>query len=180
MKDCMLDLETLGTSPNSVIVQVGLCAFNFQNEETDPGIEVNIDIQKSLDLGFQVDGSTLEWWFGQSDEAMKSIIQMPRYSPGKAILIVQQYLKRLGIERVWSHATFDAPILLNYFRQTGMQCPIHYRGFRDIRTLVGLAGFNRSDWIRFFEQNKGVKHTALADCKTQIDYCREAYARIQR
>lgn len=180
MKDCMLDLETLARSPDTVIVQIGVCAFNLRTGESDMGIEANIDIQKSLDMGFQVDGGTIEWWFGQSKEAVESILKMPRYSPEKACLVVQQYLKRFKIDRIWSHATFDAPILLHHFRRVGLQFPVHYRGFRDIRTLVSLAGFQKSDWTRFFGQKEGVAHTALADCKTQIKYCVEAYARIQR
>jgi hypothetical protein len=151
MKDCMLDLETLGRSSDAVIIQIGLCAFDFRTEESDAGVELNIDIQRSLEAGFWVDGGTVEWWMNQPEVAIKSILAQPRYSPQKAC----------------------------HFRQVGLQFPVHYRGFRDIRTLVALAGFTKSDWKGFYD-NQHVKHTALGDCKTQIAYCLEAYARIQR
>lgn len=64
---------------------------------------------------------------------------------------------------VWSHATFDPPILQNAYNKVGLQTPIHYRWNRDIRTLCELSGVEKTEV-------KGVAHNALDDCINQAEY----------
>lgn len=175
MKDCMLDLETLGRTADAVIIQIGLCRFDIRTGERDEGFEVNIDLEDSIRQGFRLEGPTIEWWLRQSREARESVIAHPKYPVKVALRKAQQYMK--GADTLWSHATFDAPILSYHFNRMKVKQPIHYRGHRDIRTLVALTGFKRQD----IKSDPGsVKHTALADCITQIAYCSQCYKNIKR
>lgn len=182
MKDCMLDLETLGRDADTVVLQIGLLRFDIETGEIDDeGFEVNIDILDSLRQGFKVDGSTIEWWFNQSNEARESVISKPKFPVKVALQKAAKYMK--GCNTLWSHATFDAPILAYHFRKMMVKMPIHYRGHRDIRTLVHLAGLSKNEF-EFYKlgkpgQDPGPRHTALADCRTQVEYCHECWKRIK-
>lgn len=94
MKHIHLDLETLSTEANAVILSIGACWFDPQGDGflhswpdnphpdgpeekfypfclTPLNFEAKIDIQSCLDVGMAVSGSTLTWWSQQSDEARK-------------------------------------------------------------------------------------------------------------
>lgn len=176
MKDCMLDLETLGRSPNAVILQIGLCRFDICSGEQDEGFEVNIDLQDSLRQGFVVGGPTIEWWLGQDPIAQQAVIAKPKFPEKVALRKAAQYMK--GANTLWSHATFDAPMLAYHFTEMNVKLPIHYRGHRDIRTLVDLADFKKFEYDLYCDSHL-VRHTALADCKNQIRYCHECWKRVK-
>jgi hypothetical protein len=174
MKDCMLDLETLGRTADAVILQIGLCRFNIFTGERDEGFEVNIDLNDSIRQGFALEGSTIEWWLNQDDAARQAVIAKPKFPVKVALQKAAQYMK--GCTTLWSHATFDAPILAYHFKKMDVKLPIHYRGHRDIRTLVSLSNFRKYEYE--FYRDEGIRHTALADCIRQIKYCSECWKRI--
>ena len=68
--DIMLDLETLATSPDSVILTFGAIKFNpFDPEqEMDDGIYFRINVDEQITLGRNVDEGTVAWWGTQSEE----------------------------------------------------------------------------------------------------------------
>lgn len=61
----MLDLETLGTCPGSVILQIGAVRSNN-------GLERTITIDSCLRAGLTVDGDTIGWWLRQSEAARRA------------------------------------------------------------------------------------------------------------
>lgn len=65
----MIDIETLGTRPKSVILSVGYAVFD------DTGIlEADyhtLSVDDQLAAGRVTDESTVEWWAKQSEEAQK-------------------------------------------------------------------------------------------------------------
>jgi hypothetical protein len=100
MKHIMLDLETLSTEANAVIVQIGAVWFNPHGDQytITPGsarwneladnpeyggmlphdlfsmcFERTIDAQTCLDAGMAVSGGTLKWWAEQGDDARKRV-----------------------------------------------------------------------------------------------------------
>lgn len=92
MKHVMLDLETLGTEANSVIVGIGAVWFDPHGEQHNAApvsissvpaendypynlfpmcFERSIDIQSNLDVGRSISGGTLKWWAEQGDGARR-------------------------------------------------------------------------------------------------------------
>lgn len=65
----MIDLETLGKSPNAVISQISAVKFNPITKQILSEFDRNLDIQKQLDNGHEMDASTVQWWLTQSKEA---------------------------------------------------------------------------------------------------------------
>ena len=71
----MIDLETLGTQPDSVIISLGIIKFDpYTDAEPYEGNYLKLDIEEQNTLGRQVDEDTLAWWSKQDpkvrDEAL--------------------------------------------------------------------------------------------------------------
>lgn len=161
MKDLMIDIETLGTSHNAVVTQIGALKFNRETGETDKGICLNVSIDDCLRLGLEVDAGALKFWWENVPSFLEGAMPV-----GKAVQILNEYCK--GAEAVWSHATFDMPILANMCLKVGQKkLPFPYRNCRDIRTLVDIPG------VKMDKEEKKIQktHNALEDCVYQVKYC---------
>jgi hypothetical protein len=168
MKDIMIDIETLGTRSTSAIVQIGACYFDRKTGEI--GEEFSMNSNCGGRLSFTTDDSTLEWWKEQSKEAKKSVFGDPVHEIEDVLEALSKFLKK-G-KYLWSHATFDIPIICHAYDVCGMKMPIHYRSMRDIRTLMDLAD-HTSEIVR-----EGIHHNALDDAKYQAQYCAEAMQKL--
>ena len=63
----MIDLETLGTKPDCVILTLGAIKFDpFTNEEPHSGLYQKLDIDEQDKLKRTQDESTIEWWGKQT------------------------------------------------------------------------------------------------------------------
>ena len=63
----MIDLETLGVEPDSVIITVGAIKFDpYTDVEPHSGLYLRCDIEEqSEELGRTIDDNTMEWWTKQ-------------------------------------------------------------------------------------------------------------------
>ena len=177
MNNLMIDLETLSTGNNAVIVQIGACYFNELTGKIGDTFERTIDIDSSLRHGFEVDGETLYWWLLQSKKARESIsggVEKARGSATNVITHFSQFARYAA--HVWSHATFDFPLLLNYFKKLNIKPPFSYTTARDIRTVLMLS--ENYDLRKY--QKVGESHTALDDCKFQVKYLVDSLSIIRR
>ena len=164
----MLDIETLGVGALPVITQIGACYFDRSTGEIGDTFLVNIDIDDSLKNGFNVDGETLDWWFSQNRKTFLS-----------NTTTAQDALCRFNFfaakaKTIWSHATFDFPIIMYAMKKFYIQPQFRYTAARDIRTLADLAGGEKIN-------TKYLKtHDALDDCKHQVEYCVEYLNRLKK
>lgn len=172
MKDLMLDIETLGTRPTSVITQIGACYFDRNTGEIGGTFLGNIDVDKAIKRGLTLDWQAIKWWFEQENKSwMENTVSLSQVL-GEFI----QFAKKA--EYVWSHSTFDIPILINaYAADNRKQMPFHYRATRDIRTLTHLAGHQRNENKT---DPKDKTHNALEDCVYQVKYCVECFNKLKR
>jgi hypothetical protein len=72
----MLDMETMGTSPNSVILSIGAIRFNPENGGFYDSFYAVIDKKSCYDLGATHSEETLAWWAKQSPEA-RTMLSVP-------------------------------------------------------------------------------------------------------
>jgi hypothetical protein len=74
--DIMLDLETLSTRPESVILTIGAVKFDPWGEDVDTDnvlyYRVNVDEQLAMDR--HVLESTIEWWGKQPEEVREEAL----------------------------------------------------------------------------------------------------------
>lgn len=163
MTDIMIDLETLGTSSNAAVVQIGACFFNRATGEIGRSLRINV----RPDVGV-IDSDSVMFWLSQSKGAQNSILAEPRKGSKEAFEELNKFIQ--GAKYIWSHATFDFVILTNTLRVLGIKPMFRYQAARDIRTLQDLAGYPMPSKGR-----EGVHHDALDDCKFQVAYCVAAF-----
>jgi len=169
MTHFMIDIETLGTRSNAVILSIGVALFDMKGT-VEAVFHRRIDIQSCLDAGLQVDGDTIEWWFKQEDKNIKKLVSMNT----KRLKDVLEELTRLamGINSwyVWSHGSnFDLVLLENAYKAVGGKAWWKYSNVRDTRTLFDAANYKYTA--------KG-GHDALEDAMNQAKAVAEAYQQL--
>jgi hypothetical protein len=178
--DVMVDLETLGTAPGSVILSIGAVAFNIGAPESTWNLfeAKPIKVRSSRAVGLTIDEGTLAWWMHQDAEARglldcalegagglalpEALDEFAEWFPDKAVL--------------WGNgANFDNVLLRSAYVAVGRTVPWAYYNDRCYRTLKNL--FKQAQPSAF----QGTKHDALADALHQtrhlvsiLKYVREA------
>lgn len=137
---CMLDLETLGTQHNAVVLAIGAVAFDPVNTRRElHRFYVTIHPKSCVQFGLTMDADTVVWWMQPEravarDRMMASIaaegVDLPTALEGFSMWCKQQ-----EIAEVWGNgATFDNVILRSAYKSTGQDCPWEYYNDRCYRT----------------------------------------------
>ena len=158
----MIDLETLATTPDCVVLTIGGVKFdpNTLGESTQP-FYYRFNVDEQLDKGRTTSESTLEWW-GKQEESVREEALGDGNRTG-----VLEVLKRLntwcvGVDTIWCQGpAFDICILENLFRSYDHHVPWPFWKIRDSRTLFGIMPSDPRKEIKFNA------HNALEDCKVQ-------------
>lgn len=185
MNNLMIDIETFGTKPGSVIASIGAVFFDPATGEQGEEFEILISVEKSKEMGFTTDASTEAWWAKQSSVAQEQLKGnlSPEYVLGEFHQFVISHCERDKV-KVWGNgASFD-PVLIesafdianNHFGFV-VEPPFKYWNIRDVRTIVALGreiGFDPKKDMPF----DGVPHSALADAKHQAKYVSAIWQRL--
>jgi DNA polymerase III epsilon subunit-like protein len=160
----MLDLETMGKSPGCVVTHVAIVLFDPPNPTPLKTLHIHLSMTEQVKAGLTIDPSTIKWWLKQSNEA-REIFKMDSYPISSLIDYIDSMIDRDTY--VWSHATFDIPILNSLLQAFGYRSPINYKKCMDIRTAQELY---RIKYKRDAIADKvGIAHRAVDDCKSQIN-----------
>lgn len=175
--DVILDLETLGTKPGCVVLQVGAIAFRRQGFEMLSAFDRTVDIGSCLLGGLTVDPETLAWWRMQPVEAQASVFGVGDRLRHVATAF-RGFWKGLGFTAdscVWARgADFDPAIWAAALRAAdGQDPPWRYSQVRDVRTALDVLGVD----AKAITRGEGVKHTALADAAHDLMCLRIGEAR---
>jgi len=177
MADIMIDIETMGNTPTSAIVQIGAVAFERMTGEIKGRFLVNVDLNDEMKKGFTTDASTIEWWMGQKHKTWLVPIDK-RHGTVKALTDLARWMRDnlTSGGYVWSHSTFDAPILSYHYNKMGMAMPVRYGRWLDLRTIgvmaTGLYSVPKS------ERPEGA-HDALVDAEYQAGWFSKCYRLIK-
>jgi hypothetical protein len=176
----MIDLETLGTRSNAVILSIGAVQFDLIGNMPICRFHKGIDIQSCLDWGLQVDGATIEWWMNQKDENIKRIVGLEKRSlvevlndfEVKMLSCFEQYIRSDKNVYVWSQGSnFDIVLLENAYKAIGKKAWWKYSNVRDTRTLFDVANYK-------YVAKGG--HDALDDALNQAKAVAEAYQQLKK
>jgi exodeoxyribonuclease VIII len=171
----MVDLETLGGSPDGRIVSIGAVRFDpHQGWNAAPLLSPHatladrcpertfyraVECRKSVG---RIDLDTVLWWMEQSEPIRKEALS--------GTMSLEDVLNEFsifcdGADRLWSNGpTFDETILRSAYRHYGLEFPIHYKGSRCMRTLLALA---REFGVEIPVLSNENKHNSLADAVRQ-------------
>lgn len=174
--DIMVDIETLGKSPGSVILSIGAVAFDIGTGDINDKFYGVIDLESSLHNGLKVDASTILWWM--SDDQQEPRNELLKAHEDREASDVCETLDKFSdfIEsnredgkdmRVWANPpSFDLMILDTVFDVLYMDIPWKYYEMMDFRTLKKIYSGDRPEF-----EVSGIKHNALYDATLQAKIC---------
>lgn len=159
IKNVMLDLETLGNKPNSVIVAIGACVFERGAILSE--FYARISPASCTRIGLQMDTETVLWWLQQSDAA-----RMELTKPGALDIktALGDFAGWIGGDRaqVWGNGSdFDNVILKSAYDRARLNVPWNFCDNRCYRTVKAMNPNFR------IAARDGVLHNALDDAKAQ-------------
>lgn len=166
----MIDLETLGTKPDCVILTLGAIKFNpYTQTEPDKGLYIRLDVDEQTSLGRSIDNGTLEWW-GKQDKAIRdeALGDEGRTSLTESTNQLNKWL--VGVDEIWAQGpAFDIVILENLYEQLGIPRPWNFWQIRDSRTAFSMMPTDPRKAIRTDA------HNALADCYYQAKCIQQTF-----
>lgn len=179
MNRIMIDLETLGTCPGSIILSIGAVRFDLDHGVTGE-FYTNINVKDSQRHGLKLDASTVVWWMTQSDEARKALASAKR--PLRDALEgftewarPEDFSGLLEpIDELWGNGSdFDNALLARAYEATGMVVPWSYRANRCYRTMWSM--FPQIPFIK-----PTTAHNSLEDARAQAIHLRKILLSLKR
>ncbi len=174
-KNIMIDLETLSTSADAVILSIGAVKFDLEGGKIDDkGFYGVISIDSNTESGRHISESTLKWWMGQGDAA-KKLFNEPAIHIKKALELFVSWAYRGGYDdyTVWGNgADFDIAILAHAFHTHGMEAPWKFWNTKCFRTYKNLPGAPKCT------TPPAVKHHALYDALSQAQHAVAIHAAL--
>jgi hypothetical protein len=175
-KHVMIDTETLGRTPGSVVRSVAAVEFDPKTGETGRQKVWKIDLADSIRYGFKVEASTLKWWMMQSDEARRDFVEGAETPLEDFLEDFMQFIAATDEGNdftLWClQLDFDVAMLrsmyswynLNVYRCDEEVLPWNFRKVRDVRPYMDAL-----DSAGLLPPKVADRHTPLADCLAQIN-----------
>ena len=181
--DIVVDIETLGTGDDCVIVSIGALIFN---RAAEPGtfvdsMEVKLDIENQP--GRVIDPGTMLWWMGDGmeDARKAAFAKGGRVRLGLGLKMLSDFIAEHKPNESWGCSpSFDQKILQNAYRQhksggVPLDFPMPFWKWSCIRTMESFHyGKNTrkpggANWL------DGTAHDALDDCKMEATVIQKIY-----
>lgn len=167
----MIDLETLGTQPGSVILSIGAVLFDPSKPADEClGNELySVVSRESCEAAkLEISQDTLAWWEKQSAEARAVLTQAldgaTSTTIGEALTMLAKFIPEGA--RVWSNgANFDQPLLDVAYNRCGINLPWKYWNSRCYRTVLALYPGEKA-----VRPATVLAHNALEDAKWQAKH----------
>jgi hypothetical protein len=173
--DIMIDIESLDTSPNCVILTIGAVRFDPRGM----GIVERLELRPTIDEQTEkynrvINEDTLRWWGEQSPEALDEAMgDRDRVSFNDCMEALYKFC--WNRRAVWSNgASFDIVAMESAWRNLGMRIPWPYYTVRDTRTLYEVAGVNLKDK----KYGTSTTHKAVEDAEHQAIVVQDAYRNL--
>lgn len=163
MKNVMIDLETLGTDTNSVILSIGAVKFDPDTNELGEGFIQAVSIESNQAAGRTISADTLLWWMKQSDEARVAAFLRKTNSLYVALEALSDFLGNDAL--VWGNgADFDISMLADAYKSFEWQTPWKFWNVRCYRTMKNIPG------VPSMTKRIGTHHNALDDAVSQAEH----------
>lgn len=139
--DVMIDIETLSTTPESVVLSVGAVKFipGGNKDTIESKTHWRLEIDEQINRGRQVSESTMEWWAKQ-DINVKAEVFSPdnRISVDEFFPELNRYVS--GCDKIWCQGPqFDMVILESLYSLFGHHWNWKFWQIMDSRTLINTA-----------------------------------------
>ena len=169
----MIDLETLGTSADSIILSIGAVKFDLETGKiADDGFYASLSIDSNLELGRTLSESTLTFWLEQPKEAQVVFHEEKMHLQ----TALEQFTDWLGHMkwRVWGKGpTFDLGKMAHAYEKLGWPVPWEFWNERCVRTYLDLPGAKNVPKVE-----PQIKHHALHDAVAQAQQMIDVHAAL--
>jgi len=145
--DFVVDIETLATEANAVILSAGIIAVDFGKELTVPGllkdsVYVKFNAKSQIPKRL-VEESTLTWWKAQDKEVYDSQVrsQPDDLTLEDGFFKLKSFLQKNGLTKksiIWTRGELDSTVLQNIAKQLEQPLLFPFYRVRDIRTAVDI------------------------------------------
>lgn len=155
MRHVVIDLETLSTKEDAIILQVSAGLYNTDDREKDlfEAIDfVNYKLNAKLQTKRIVDKDTLDWWKGQPEDVKRcSFYPHPEdLDPVEAMDAFALWLQSHGFDKrndmIWQRGDRDSAWLTSLLYDCGWttqkNLPYNWWRVRDLRTAVDVLGMS--------------------------------------
>jgi len=168
-KDVMLDIETMSTEPDALVLSIGAIKFDCLGKECPWFGErffVVPDFMEQVMMGRSISKDTQKFWATQNPEAAAhwaDPIPDSKISVQGAMLKLHTFCS--DAPRIWANGiVFDIGILEGLFKQAHVKVPWKYNAPRDARTF-----YDTNPEVRKYAGEVSVlKHHPIVDCESQI------------
>lgn len=152
MKDFIIDVETLGITPDAIVVDISVLVFDL-NDKKIPSFNKLVECGRRFKLSIEsqkgirkTTRATVDWWKSQDAEARKHLLpSKDDLTIEQALQSIESFLDEMGVVKSKSHGwcrgmSFDFPILSSLMRNVLGTDEIvelelcRYYNQRDIRT----------------------------------------------
>jgi len=147
MSEVMIDIETLSTMPNALVLTIGAIIFDRNDaiKELKECKQFYYKVEKSSceKLDMHVDPETKKWWSRQSKDAQYEVFydENNRLHLDEVLKKLSEFIKDCNY--VWSNSpNFDCVILENAFRKCDIEVPWKFWQLRDTRTVYDIGNVN--------------------------------------
>ncbi|WP_248891138.1 exonuclease [Citrobacter freundii] len=179
----MVDMETMGNSPDAPIVSIGAVFFDPSTGNTGAEFYRVVNLESSMSFGMKPDASTIQWWLKQSSEARSAILVDEAMGLRESLELLADFIAENAANgshtvQLWGNGcSFDNVILRRAYALTETPFAVPFRNDRDVRTMVELGksvGINP----RFDTPFEGDMHNALSDARHQVKYVSAIWQRL--
>lgn len=177
----MIDIETLGTTNDSVILQIGAVGFAVGGMDLD-GFFADVSVKEQVTIGRKVCGDTLAWWLDATTSNARQAVftrnDSDMLSFSESLIQLNKYIEKCLIgdtknntpnDRVWANSpTFDLAIIRNAMKTCGITPAWKYWQEADVRTIKVVDGIiNGTEHKATPKMMEGIDHSAFDDAKNQ-------------
>lgn len=181
----MVDIETLATDPNAVVVSIGVAIYDPADDVRMKPVATGhyvINPTEQIIKGRSIDPKAVKFWSEQSAKAIESIT-VPGddgvFSAGEALETIRSLFDSFNVVGVWGNGSdFDNVIVNNLCRTLGIPEVIHYRKSRCYRTLRAMFGNLIDDDGQ--QDRAAVHHNALQDALYQMRQHKRMHAALSQ
>lgn len=173
----MIDMETLNTTPDCVILTIGAVTFDPKGSGVIEKLELRPTIEEQTEIfNRTINEDTLRWWSEQSPEAIEEALGDRDRTSFKDCM-EKLYKFCWNKQGVWSNgASFDVVVAETAMRQSLTEypnpIPWPYWSVRDTRTLYDIAGVSLKDGGHV------TTHKAVEDAERQAIVVQKGYMKL--
>lgn len=177
----VLDLETLSTRPDALVLSIGAVGLNKRGEILS-GTEFHLALdQQAQQHRRHVSLDTLDWWSKQDKPARDASFTAPPTSQAfvaNALSAFSDFVDQWSARDavcVWGNGcSFDNVILASLYKDWGIEAPWKFWNDRDMRTITAI--FPHLKAMPF----EGIKHHALHDAMHEAKQLSAAIEKLQQ